>query len=527
MEPAALTQALMRPAAYPHPVGKVSLIETHISQVFLAGPFAYKVRKPVRLDFVDFATLAARKADCQAELELNRRMAAALYLGVVPIVAGAGPGEVRIGGTGQALEYAVKMRRFRQQDLFCAMAQTNRLTGTHVETLARRLAAIHLAAPVAGGGTGHGTPARIAAVAQQAMAGVAALASDTGAAARMAALLRERAVALQPAFAKRLASGHVRECHGDLHLGNIALIDGEPTPFDCLEFDAGLRWIDTISDTAFVFMDLLHASRQDLAYRLINTYLECSGDYAGLAILPFYTALRAVVRARVLLERAHQRSAAGTGTAAEMAAAQMRCNDLLALASAALTRNPGAITIMHGLSGSGKSTVAHHLALAAAMVRVRADVERKRLAPAHGDQQGNQPGDQPGDQLADAPGKPAAHGDRYTAQRTARVYRRLLAICRLGSGAGFPMIADATFLARAERLRFASLAARRGADFSIVDCHASLATLRERIVTRARRGGDPSEADLQVLEWQRRAQEPLGSDEWRHVVRIGETVLSG
>ncbi|NUA28558.1 bifunctional aminoglycoside phosphotransferase/ATP-binding protein [Cupriavidus basilensis] len=519
MEPAALTQALMRPAAYPHPVGKVSLIETHISQVFLAGSFAYKVRKPVRLDFVDFGTLAARKADCQAELELNRRMAAALYLGVVRIVAGPGPGEVQVGGTGQALEYAVKMRRFRQQDLFCAMAQTNRLTGTHVETLARRLAAIHLAAPVAGGGTGHGTPARIAAVAQQAMAGVAALASGTGAAARMAALLRERAVALQPAFAKRLASGHVRECHGDLHLGNIALIDGEPTPFDCLEFDAGLRWIDTISDTAFVFMDLLHASRQDLAYRLINTYLECSGDYAGLAILPFYTALRAVVRARVLLERAHQRSAAGTGTAAEMAAAQMRCNDLLALASAALTRNPGAITIMHGLSGSGKSTVAHQLALAAAMVRVRADVERKRLALAHGNPHG--------DQRGDIQSNTAAHGDLYTTQHTARVYRRLLAICRLGSSAGFPMIADATFLARAQRQRFASLAARQGVGFSIVDCHAGLATLRERIVTRARQGGDPSEADLQVLEWQRRAQEPLGSDEWRHVVRIGETVLSG
>ncbi|MGT2428191.1 AAA family ATPase [Cupriavidus basilensis] len=158
------------------------------------------------------------------------------------------------------------------------------------------------------------------------------------------------------------------------------MIDGAPSPFDCLEFDAGLRWIDTISDAAFLFMDLLHAGRQDLAYCLINTYLECSGDYAGLAVLPFYTALRAVVRARVLLERAHQRSAAGTSTAEEMAATQVRCNDLLALASSALTRRPGAIIIMHGLSGSGKSTVARQLTMAAAMVRVRSDVERKRLA---------------------------------------------------------------------------------------------------------------------------------------------------
>jgi aminoglycoside phosphotransferase family enzyme/predicted kinase len=499
MEPAVLTQALMRPAAYPHPVGKISLIETHISQVFLAGAFAYKVRKPVRLDFVDFSTLSARKADCEAELELNRRMAAALYLGLVPIVAGPGQRDVRLGGTGEALEYAVKMRRFRQRDLFCAMAESDRLTASHIETLAHRLAAIHLAAPAAGAGTGHGTPARIAAVAEQAIAGVAALASATDATARVAALLRERAASLQSAFGKRLASGHVRECHGDLHLGNIALIDGAPTPFDCIEFDAGLRWIDTISDTAFLFMDLQHAGRQDFAYRLINTYLECSGDYAGLALLPFYTALRAVVRARVLLERAHQRSVTGTSTAAEMATMQMRCNDLLALASGTLTRRPGAIAIMHGLSGSGKSTIAQQLALAAAMVRARADVERKRLPRSHA----------------------AAHRDLYTAEHTARVYGRLEAICRLGSAAGFPMIADATFLAREQRLRFASLAARRGVPFSIVDCSADLPTLRERITARARQGGDPSDADLQVLEWQRRAQEPLGSDEWGDVVRIG------
>ncbi|MDF3888688.1 AAA family ATPase [Cupriavidus basilensis] len=500
MDSAVLTQALMCPAAYPHPVDKVSLIETHISQVFLAGAFAYKLRKPVHLDFVDFSTLAARKVDCEAELALNRRMAAALYLGVVRIVAGPGQRDVRVDGTGEALEYAVKMRRFRQRDLLSAMAETNRLNGLHMETLARRLAAIHLAAPVAGDGTGHGTPARIAAVMEQVMAGVAALASGTAAAARVAALLRERAAALQPAFAKRLASGHVRECHGDLHLGNIAMIDGAPSPFDCLEFDAGLRWIDTISDAAFLFMDLLHAGRQDLAYCLINTYLECSGDYAGLAVLPFYTALRAVVRARVLLERAHQRSAAGTSTAEEMAATQVRCNDLLALASSVLTRRPGAIIIMHGLSGSGKSTVARQLAMAAAMVRVRSDVERKRLPR----------------------GSPALPHDRYSPGNTARVYRRLLAICRLGSGAGFPMIADATFLVREHRLWFASLAARRGVHFSIVDCNADVATLRERITARARRGGDPSDADLQVLEWQRRAQEPLASDEWGHVVRIAD-----
>ncbi|MDF3833418.1 AAA family ATPase, partial [Cupriavidus basilensis] len=413
MESAVLAQALMRPEAYPHPVSQVSLIETHISQVFLAGAFAYKTRKPVRLDFVDFSSLAARKADCETELRLNRRLAPSLYLDVVPVTAGPGPLDARIGGDGAPLEYAVKMRRFRQRDLFSTMAERDQLSGAHVEALGRTLAAFHQAAPVARGDTDHGTPARIGAVMALALGGIAALDPGQGMTARVAALLRTRAASLHAAFGKRRASGHVRECHGDLHLGNVALIDGEPTPFDCLEFDAGLRWIDTISDTAFPFMDLLHRGRQDLAYRLLNAYLEHSGDYAGLALLPYYTAMRAVVRVRVLLERAHQREVAGTITAAEMATARMRCTDLLELACSALTRRPGAITIMHGLSGSGKSTVAQRLALAGAMVRVRSDAERKR-AP--------------------------AGSDLYTGRQTARVYRRLLAICRLGSAAGFPMI---------------------------------------------------------------------------------------
>ncbi|WP_420993735.1 AAA family ATPase [Cupriavidus sp. 30B13] len=501
MESEGLTRALMRPAAYPHPVSKVTLIETHISRVFLAGAFAYKVRKPVCLDFVDFRSLAARRADCETELRLNRRLAAALYLGVVPVTAAdpaateGGPPTVMVGGAGPALEYAVKMRRFRQRDVLAAMAEADQLTGAQVEALGRQLAAFHRAAPAAAGAGGHGTPAQIAAVMEQALAGLAALATDAGMTAQVAALLRARAASLGAAFGKRLASGHVRECHGDLHLGNIALIDGVPTPFDCLEFDAGLRWIDTISDVAFLFMDLQHHGRQDLAYHLLNTYLECSGDYAGLAVLPFYTAMRAVVRARVLLERARQRSLAGTVSAEAMARTRLLCKDLLGLASAALTRRPGAITIMHGLSGSGKSTVSRRLALAGAMVRVRSDAERQRAA--HG---------------------PGLH--LYAPDQTARVYRRMLAICRLGSGAGFPMIADATFLARRQRQRFAALAARRGVPFSIVDCEADVAVLRERIAARARQGGDPSEATLDVLEGQRRAQEPLASDEWRHVVRV-------
>nr|WP_269464871.1 bifunctional aminoglycoside phosphotransferase/ATP-binding protein [Cupriavidus taiwanensis] len=299
---------------------------------------------------------------------------------------------------------------------------------------------------------------------------------------RVAQRARSEAARLAGAFRARLRNGHVRECHGDLHLGNIVLLDGVPTPFDCLEFEAALRWTDTISDLAFPVMDLLHHGRPALAYRLLNGYLEQSGDYGALAVLPFYLAMRALVRARVLLERACQQHAAG----ASMAPAQAEAGRLLALAWRCLNRRRGPMVLMHGLSGSGKSTAAAQMSEAGAMVRVRSDAVRKSLhrgvAPASG---------------------------WYAASETARTYRRLLAVCRLGCRAGFPMIADATFLVRAERERFAAQALRLGVPFAIVTCEASPETLRARIAARARAGRDLSDADNGVLAWQMRVQEPL------------------
>lgn len=494
---AALTAALQQPDAYPHPTPAVQVIETHISRVFLAGDFAYKVRKPVRFDFVDFSTAQARRDDCETELRLNRRFAPTLYLDVVPVVAGPTPGSVRVGGSGIPIEHAVRMRRFDQQDLLGARRAAGRLQPGHIDALARSIAAFHQQQPPAALADGFGTPDRIDAILAECLGGIGRLAQASHLASRVAMRARSEAARLAGAFGARLRNGHVRECHGDLHLGNIVLLDGMPTPFDCLEFDAALRWTDTISDLAFPVMDLLHHGRRALAYRLLNGYLEQSGDYGALAVLSFYLSMRALVRARVLLEHAWQQHAAG----ASMAPAQAEAARLLALAWRCLTRRRGPMVLMHGLSGSGKSTVAAQMSEAAAMIRVRSDVERKRLRQ----------------------GMPPA-GGWYTDRESARTYNRLLAICRLGCMAGFPMIADAAFLSRDQRERFAEQARRLGVPFFIVSCAAPLEILRSRIETRAREGHDPSDADIAVLERQLRTQQPLTAAECAHVVPASDFI---
>jgi aminoglycoside phosphotransferase family enzyme/predicted kinase len=487
--------AMLEPAAYPHPAEQPRMIETHLSWVILAGDFAYKIRKPVALDFVDFTTLAARRADCEEEWRLNRTLAPGLYLGVIPITRDPATGACHVGGQGPAMEYAVRMRRFHQHDVLRAMALERRLGPAHIDPLADLVAAFHRGVPVADPSTDYGTPARIAQTLEDCAAGLLALTTDPPRASAAVSLLRRHADQLVSTFRSRRHTGHVRECHGDLHLGNIVLIGNRPTPFDCLEFSAPLRWIDTMYDTAFLFMDLLALDLPELAYRLINRYLEASGDYGGLAVLPFYAAMRALVRARVLLERARQ-----LADTPDQAAEQRReAYRLLDLSGSLLTRHDACIILMHGLSGSGKSTRAAELAEAEHMIRVRSDTERRR-----------------GQHLA---------AQRYAPQAVDRTYRRLAAICRIGARAGFPMIADATFLASRHRVRFFALARRLGVPVAIADCVAAPDVLRMRITARAQRGKDASEADLSVLDRQIAAQQALSGEELAHVIPDGTSAV--
>ena len=304
---ARLVAALVDPAVFGPGCKGVRHLETHISHVLLTGAHAYKIKKPVDLGFLDFTTLAQRKRYCEQELRLNRRLAPAIYLDVVAIT-----GSVDrpvIGGDGPVVEYAVKMREFAQEALASRMLAAGALGAAHVDALAAEVAAFHGRVETAGEGTRFGSPDTILRVALQNFDSIRPMRDDPADRERQDALRawteREHALRLA-SFERRRADGFVRECHGDLHLNNIAVIDGEVTVFDCIEFNDELRWIDVMSEIAFTTMDLADRGRPDLAHRFVNAYLESTGDYAGLAVFPFYLVYRAMVRAKIACLRLGQ-----------------------------------------------------------------------------------------------------------------------------------------------------------------------------------------------------------------------------
>ncbi len=486
-----LLTALREPRCYPHPVHRVELLQTHISAVLLTGSLAYKIKKPVRLGFLDFSSLAARRHYCEEELRLNRRTAAALYLDVVPITGS--PEAPLVGGAGEAIEYALRMREFPQDALLDAMAREGRLSRDHVRSLARGVADFHASAARAGPGVRWGSPSEVLAVALQNFEQILVLAPADSA--RLEAL-REWTVREegrhQPLIAARASSGFVRECHGDLHLRNIALLEGVPTPFDCIEFNEELRWIDVMSESAFLVMDFFAHGLPALAWLFLDTYLEHTGDYAGLELLRFYAVYRALVRAKVACIRVQQ-----DRSGAEAASLQQRYRNHLELAGELAAQCRPALVIMHGVSGSGKSAVAAELAPSLGALRCRSDVERKRL-------HGLAPGARSGSGLEQG---------IYSAAATERTYERLAAIARQALQAGYPVIVDAAFLARSQRERFRRLAGECSAAFVIASCSVPEALLRERVRTRERLARDPSEAGLAVLQSQLGRQEALAPEE--------------
>jgi len=296
------------------------------------------------------------------------------------------------------------------------------------------------------------------------------------------------AFAHRPAALARQRSGAVRECHGDLHLANVVLIDGRLTAFDCIEFDPALRWIDVMSDVAFLAMDLKAHGRADLAFRFLDAYLQHSGDYAGVQLLRFYEVYRALVRALVCRLRAQ----AGAGVPPPGEPDYLACAGELARSAQGAAR----LMITHGLSGSGKSTMAAALLGAAGAIRIRSDVERKRLFGLGAQQRSAE-----------------RRAEIYTQDATRRTFARLAECARTALQAGWPVIVDAAFLRRDERLAFRALAAELRVPFSILHCRAAEAQLRRRVAARDAEGSDASEATLAVLERQLATHEPLGQDE--------------
>lgn len=522
-----LIQALLAAARQAQAANAV-LHETHGAWVLLAGTDAYKIKKPVKLPFMDFSTLALRRAACLAELTVNRRFEQPppqppLYTEVLPIVGT--PDAPSWGKPRQdddvAMEYAVHMRRFDDAltlDRLCTPAHGHSsspshrtldvtgptLTARHLTKFAADLARIQRQAAVATPDMPFGHPAKVLAQAQATVLALqpvglpAPLQADLT---WLADWMQQTHHRLAPLMAQRLKSGWVREGHGDLHLGNLALIDNRVQAFDAIEFNDQFRWIDVASDLAFTWMDLLHHRQPGLANVLLSAWLDATGDADATDLLPFYAVYRAMVRAQVTGIRLAQLGA-GPGSHAQQDATPTAClTDLhrhIQLARQLAAPSRPALVITHGLSGSGKTWQSSRWLQADTTdraIRLRSDIERRHANACHG-----QPGGAgPPDQYAPATRNAVYH---HMAQRAAHLLQ-----------AGWHVLVDATFLHQAQRSAFAAVARQAGCPFHILACEAAPDTLRARIRQRQVAGNDASDATLAVLEQQLQTVEPLTATE--------------
>ncbi|SDI86030.1 AAA family ATPase [Paraburkholderia phenazinium] len=475
--------SLQRPSSYRHPAGRIRRIETHLSVIYLAGRYAYKIKKPVDLGFVDFTDVFARQHDCNEEVRLNRRLACGLYLGVAPIVR---LGRIcKVGARGTPVEHAVRMKRFDERELFSRLLARGELGFGLIDRMAERLAAFHRSSPST-------TPRRMLGsapfVRAQMESVLASLERETGTLVptRLRWWCEREGARLAGHFEARRTSGFVRECHGDLHLDNIVRKGNDAVMFDCIEFSEALRWMDVASDLAFPLMDLQAHGRDDLASALLNGWLQRTGDFAVLTSLRFYVVYRALVRA--LVEALKSR---GSLVADGLARARHYVTCAARMASAPQPY----LLLCHGYSGSGKSVASEALATHIGAIRLSSDTERKRQHPFA---------------PPDYHPLPAAS---YSRKAIDSHYDALLAMARRVVEAGYPALVDATFLKQQHRARFIELACVFDVPVFLLDFHTRPQQLAERVRNRTTDAGQSSDANAAVLVRQLANEEPLTPDE--------------
>jgi len=486
-----LIQRLQNPALYSHPVKYFKIIETHISYVLLTGDYAYKIKKPLDMEFLDFSTLEKRKFYCHEEVRLNKRFSPELYIDVLEITGSAEKPEWN--GNNHIFEYAIQMREFPQNKLFTNLLKNNLLKSSYFISLAEQLANSHQKAAVAKNDTRYGLPEQLFFPVQQNFDQIRPLLNDPKELKQLDLIekwAQEQYKLLKTVFLERKTKGFIRECHGDLHLGNIVLYHDKPLIFDCLEFNLDLLWTDVMADVGFLVMDLQEKLQQNFAILFLNHYLAMTSDYAGLAVLKFYESYRAVVRAKIYLMQLQQVNT--PETKAFLKSAYLRS---MQMAESYMINKKPQLFIMHGLSGSGKTTKAMLLAEKFNAIHLRSDVERYHMMADLGE-------------------------DKYSEKNRQKIYERLAELAKQVLHEGYSVIVDATFLLKSQRDLFSEIGQYFQLPCQIAVCEADDNTRSQWLHERLENKQDFSEADITIARQQQKQLELLSAEEQTRIVKI-------
>ena len=496
-----LIASLNNPSIYQHDVSDFSIIETHISWVVLTGMYAYKIKKPIKYSFVDFSTLEMRKFYCEEELRLNKRLAPNLYLQVIAITGSID--QPSFSKNGNVIEYAVKMLQFPQAHLLSYLSIHKQLSQQHIDEMANEIANFHFQISSEKVKAKLGLPEDIHHWVMDNFLQIEANLIDKKNSTELKKLrdwCEKEYLNKYDQFLYRRKNNFIRECHGDMHLGNMVLIKDKVTIFDGIDFNEHLRWIDVISEIAFTTMDLNDRGYAEYANRLINLYLQHTGDYQGLVLLKYYLVYRAMVRAKVAVLRLAQKNL----SADENKTTQQDFDSYLTLASQYISAKKIALIITHGFSGSGKSTHTEPLLESIGAIRIRSDVERKRL-------HGYGPSEKTQSSL---------NIGIYSLTSSKQTYARLAELSKQILTAGFTVIVDACFLHHQTRQKFYEIAEQLNVPFIILDFQASENTLKHRITSRPMNNLEPSEADLNVLQYQIENDYPFLEQEKPNILTV-------
>jgi uncharacterized protein len=498
--------ALGEPAAYPHPTGEIRSIRTHVSMVFLAGNLAYKVKREVRFPFLDLSTLELRRLCCEEELRLNRRLSPDLYLGVVPVAAD--EDGIHVGGSGEIVDYAVKMRRLPEDRMMESLLQAGRLPPDAITEICGLLARFHAGAEHGDAVAAFGSPSAIAQLWEEHFAESTPLIDDfldRFQDARLRATVRAWMVRKRPLLEQRHRDGHIRDGHGDLRCSSICLTDPIQL-FDCLEFSPRLRCCDVASDLAFLAMDLTWLGHRDLADELVRRYSEVSHDGELRGLIPFYACYRACVRAKVAALSARDARA----SAPERARFRADAIELFALACHyAREDGPPVLVVVCGLSGTGKSAVAEQLARAWPARVLSTDRVRKEIHGAHPTERRSA----------------AFEEGLYSPDATRRTYTVLAQRAEDLLRSGHPVIADGTFAQEWQRELLSDAAERSGALRFFLELTAAPRQIQERLERRSRDASTESDADWSIHLAQRARWEPISLPDWNHPIVSTESTV--